>query len=183
MKKIFAFAIALVSMAVSMTSCGNDDADFIERKAPKREQHSDKGSKDVDAKFDGKLYFAVTNDQLTYFNNEYKVQVGDETLTVNVENLQTTKVYPLAVEGALENLDEKPLIYVYTIPAGMKGDVTVTSNWSLKNLELPKRVDMFVGVGNNLHCLFSNLTGLKSERVDPLIARQNSMAALKAILN
>jgi len=172
-------------MASAMTSCNNDNDDFVAQKAPvapKQEQSSNNGSKPVETEFNGKLYFAVSDAQLAYLNNEYKVQVGNETMTVNVENLQTTTKYPAAVEEALKDLKVTPTFYVYTIPAGMKGQVTVTNNWSVKNVELPEKIDMFIGVSSNNDSCIRMLVGYQCDKLDKLIARQNSMSALTTTL-
>jgi len=171
MKKIFALAIALVSMAVSMTSCGNDDADFIERKAPKQEQSSNNGSEDINTEFDGKLYFAAYKSQFENVNNIYTVQVGGETMQVNVEDLPLATKLPHMIQKNLEEVKVKPNIYVYTIPAGMKGEIKVTCSWTAKE-NMAEKIDLYCGVGVNAGTEWNGLKGFQSEKLDALVARK-----------
>jgi len=179
MKKIFAFAIALVSMAVSMVSCVDSGIEDIERMAPLTPESD---SEAVSTEFDGKLYFAVTDDQLNCLYNGYTVQIGDQTTTVNVENLPPTLAYPAAVSDAIKNCRSNVTVYVYTIPAGMKGDVVVTYNWVNKFENLPMTMDLFAGVGTNNHASIALVSGVHTCDLGSMLSRMNGSVALEATL-
>ena len=160
MKKIF--ALAMVSMAAVMTSCGNDDADFIEQKAPApapvsisiTEKSFDESKPDPE--FDGNIYFAAFEQQNDYINSEYTIQVGSESETVNIVNLPVANTLPLNVEIFFERCGRKegfvrPTVYVYQIPAGMTGKVNVTANLSVKEgVELPASLTVMGGAATSV---------------------------------
>jgi len=170
MKKIFAFAIALVSMASVMTSCNNDNDDFVEQKAPKQEQ----SSKVENSEFDGKLYFAAYESQFENVNTIYTVQVGSETMQVNVEDLPLATQLPYMIQKKLEDVKVKPNIYVYTIPAGMKGEVKVTCNWTAKE-NIAEMIDFYCGVGANTGTEWNALKGFPSEKLDAYVASKANL--------
>jgi len=179
MRKIFAFAAALVTMAVSMASCVDSGIEDIERMAT-LEPESD--SEAVSTEFDGKLYFAVTDDQRMCLYNGFTVQIGDQTTNVNVENLPPTLAYPAAVSQAVKYCKSKFTVYVYTIPAGMKGEVVVTYNWVNKFENLPVTMDLFAGVGTNNHASIALVSDVHTCDLGSMISRMNGSVALTATL-
>jgi len=187
MKKIFAFAAAIVAMASVMTSCGNDNLDYIEQKVPtvtEQEQQSQpaksvaQDNKENDAEstksektFDGKIFFTASQSQLEYFNNIYNVTVGDETVEVNVAELPIAPEIPgcmvMKIRGfealyVLTGNDYDPaVVYQYTIPEGKKGDVSVTANISVKEgVTAVEDALLWYGAGCNMDC-----DNVKLERV------------------
>ena len=82
MKKIFAFAMAVVAMASVMTSCNNDDAEFIEQKAPVTTVRQEAQEMN-----DICLVVAVTPEQKEYFDDIYTVQTSGEIQTVMVSEM------------------------------------------------------------------------------------------------
>ena len=182
MKKIFAFAMAIVSMAAVMTSCNNDEADFIEQPAPVAPKVQDEV---VNTDFDGTLYFCAYDEQFDYINCEYEVTVGGETMMVNVENLQATSTIVKSIEKSLKKMEETdsqfvhPTIYVYHIPAGMKGEVTVRFNFSIKEgVELPELVKVARGCASNGECKFRS-SEYESEYLQQGLDVYNGSDALK----
>ena len=100
MKKIFALAIALVSMAAVMTSCNNDDADYIMQPAP-----ANTTVQNVDAQemMDVSLVVAVTPEQKTYYDDIYTVQTPGQTQTVLVSEMKpASKEEIKALKDAIE---------------------------------------------------------------------------------
>ena len=79
MKKIFALAMAIVSMAAVMTSCNNDDAEFIEQPAPV-------AAADTQAKQDREVfvefYLPTTDVQLEMMDMAINYTIGGETTTI-----------------------------------------------------------------------------------------------------
>ena len=162
MKKIFALAMAIVSMAAVMTSCSDDNADFIEQKAPASapvsvtvtETSFDESTPDPE--FDGCIYFAAFDQQNEYINSEYTIQVGSESETVNIQNLPVATTLPLNVENFLVRCGRKedfvrPTVYVYQIPAGMNGQVKVTANLTIKEgVELPASLTIMGGAATSV---------------------------------
>jgi len=134
MKKIFAFAIALVSMAAAMTSCNNDNDDFVAQKAPvapKQEQTVNDSYSEL------KLYFPMLASQSEYIDEEVTVETVFGKETVCVYDLQNATDVPDGLKEAIESNKKLAGQYtykVYTIKAGMKpGDeVKVTANASVK---------------------------------------------------
>ena len=179
MKKIFAFAIALVSMAVSMTSCNNDEADFIEQPAPKSEVHNTP----KEEKFDGNIYLAATADQLQYFNNEFTISVNGKAEQVNINELPTTTNVPSMILEHLPANQPMPTFFVYRIPANTKGDLKVNGSITVKEgVELPETVDLAVGASTALSNNISLMPGLKSEKVDSFLSRKCSLDFLNTVL-
>jgi len=81
MKKFFAFAIALVSMAAAMTSCNNDNDDFVAQKAPVVQQTVVKEAVDLD------FVVVVSPEQTNYMDETYVVEMGGQQKTVKVANM------------------------------------------------------------------------------------------------
>ena len=99
MKKIFAFAIALVSMAAVMTSCNNDDADYIMQPAP-----ANTTVQNVDAQemMDVTLVVAVTAEQKNYYDDIYTVQTSGMLQKIMVsEMVPATKEEIKALNNAI----------------------------------------------------------------------------------
>jgi len=82
MKKFFALAIALVSMAVSMTSCHHHDTDFIEQKAPVANQQTE-----VKKAIDLEFVVMVSPEQMNYMDESYVLEVGSQQMTVKVADM------------------------------------------------------------------------------------------------
>ncbi len=86
MKKIFALAIALVSMAAVMTSCNNDDNDYIMQPAPApvtvaQQEHV----KNIEATVDFML--PVTDVQLEMMDIELRYTISGKTYTVTTDQM------------------------------------------------------------------------------------------------
>lgn len=83
MKKIFAFAIAIVAMATSMVSCNNDNADFIEQPAPVVvQQRQAREMMDID------FVVAVTPAQQACFNESYVIEYGGRQYNIAVSDMK-----------------------------------------------------------------------------------------------
>ena len=144
MKKIFALAVALVSMTAAMTSCSsNDEAEHVMNSTP---SSTSMNTSTPVSEYAGQIYFSAFSDQLQYINTVYNVQVGNQTYTVNVSDLQTVSSYPMQAKVLLGNSKETSSalkIYLYKLPAGSKGKVTVTSAFSVKQgVEMPEKVNV-----------------------------------------
>ena len=158
--------MAIVSMAAVMTSCSTDNADFIEQKAPAPTAVSisttttsfDEST--PDPVFDGKIYFAASEHQNEYINSNYTIHVGDQTKTVNIEDLTVATSLPENIETYFVRCERKdgfvrPTIYVYQIPAEMSGKVNVTANLTVKEgVELPATLDVWGGAATNVRHQF-----------------------------
>ena len=97
MKKIFALAIALVSMAAVMTSCNNDDADYIMQSAPAETTVEKEEMKEIS------LLVAVAPEQKNYFDEIYTIQTPGQTQTVMVSQMTSaTKEEIMALKDAIE---------------------------------------------------------------------------------
>ena len=166
MKKIFAFAMAIVSMAAVMTSCSTDNADFIEQKAPaptavsiSTTTTSFDESKAL-PEFDGNIYFGAFEHQNEYISSIYTVQVGDHTETIDIEKLPVATTFPENIETHFRRCANgkgfvQPTVYVYQVPADMKGDINVTANLTVKEgVELPAELDVMGGASANVHIQF-----------------------------
>ena len=176
MKKIFAFAIALVAMATSMVSCNNDNADFIEQKAPVAPNTTQVESKAVTTSFDGKLYFGASDDQLEYVNNIYNVTVNGETVEVNVANLPTTTDVPFANELSESLKKANATFYVYQVPTNAKGSIRVTCNFSIKEgVELPETITFVEGAAIYRSNLIGAQNNLISKKLESLLTKYNTL--------
>ena len=130
MKKIFAFTMAVVAMASVMTSCNNDEADFIEQKAPVAAQQEeevidpytiefailDKMEGDVDATF-------IVETESGDF------EVDPKTAT----EVAPSKMFKMTLEHAgYGNLLAKGSIKIYrlNLPANVSGQVNAHVNLS-----------------------------------------------------
>ena len=89
MKKFFAMAMAVVAMAVSMVSCNNDDAEFIEQPAPAAVQQETK-MMDLD------FVVAVTPAQQTYFDESYEIEFGGDLYTVALSDMKPATAEQMA---------------------------------------------------------------------------------------
>ena len=86
MKKIFAFAIALVSMAAVMTSCNNDDADYIMQPAPAPVATiHNQAAKETKTTID--LMLPVTDVQLEMMSIELHYTICGKTYTVTTDQM------------------------------------------------------------------------------------------------
>ncbi len=153
MKKIFAFAIALVSMAAVMTSCNNDDADYIMQPAPSAP--APQPNEDIE-EFDGNVYFVASTSQLEIFNNTYTVKVGAESFEVNLEDLQEATIQPTVQRTAniinsyrAEYGTQSLKIFRYQIPMAVKNvnEITANPNFEVKSgAQVSEEFDMFAGI-------------------------------------
>lgn len=148
-------------MAAVMTSCNNDNAEFIEQPAPVVQAQAPtqapvQPKEDKAIEFDGYLYFAATTTQLEIFNNIYIVNVGDESFEVNLEKLDETSMKP---EMQVSNINhycaeygEQTLkIFSFKIPVAVKytSDVTAKATFSLKDgAQVPDEFVSFYGVSD-----------------------------------
>ena len=119
MKKFFAFAIALVAMATSMVSCNNDNAEFIEQKAPTSttvQKENPQEMKDIC------LLVAATAEQTNYFDEVFTIQVAGETKTVKVSEMEPATKEQIAafsqtkeMEKAFDEDDERVDLVYYSV--------------------------------------------------------------------
>jgi len=174
-------------MASVMTSCGNDDLDYVEQKIPTvtvQEQQSqpekseaqeskenDTESNQSEKTFDGNIFFVASQSQLDYFNNIYNVTVGDETVEVNVAELPVAPEIPAKMVVNVRGFEllyvvtgneyDPAVVYQYTIPEGKKGDVSVTANITVKEgVTAIEDALLWYGAGCNMNC-----SNVKLERV------------------
>ena len=103
MKKIFAFAIALVAMATSMVSCNNDNAEFIEQKAPTSATVQKENTQEMK---DVCLLVAVAPEQKNYYDEIYIVQMPGETQTVMVSEMEPATKEQIAAFAAVTELND-----------------------------------------------------------------------------
>ena len=138
-------------VASVMASCSNGSNDMVKELDPANkpsasQSSSSSSSNVVNTTFDGNIYFFAAPSQFNYVNTEYTVQVGSQTMTVDVATLPTTTNYPLVVELDLKQSKSTfgegyvtPNVYVFKVPTNLKGDIQITSNFSLKEgANLPK---------------------------------------------
>ena len=141
-------------MAAVMTSCNNDDADYIMQPAPVAPSAPAAQPKEDIDQFDGILYFAATPMQLEMFNNKYTVYVGSESFEVNLEDLQETSVIPEYKAAQIEAFraeygEESMKIFSYRIPVAVKGrsDIKAYPNFSIKDgIEMPEEFTFIAGM-------------------------------------
>ncbi len=98
MKKIFAFAIALVSMAVSMVSCNNDDAEFIEQPMPVAVEQQEAKMMDID------FVVAVTAVQQDYFDESYVIEFGGKQITIALSDMQPANASQIAAFASVSSM-------------------------------------------------------------------------------
>ena len=178
--------MAVVAMASVMTSCNNDEADFIEQPAPAPVQQQEPAAVKpvVEEVFDGNIYFSAYPEQLACINEDYEVKVGEEVIKVNVETLEVAKQYPHKVNASLMNAERlnrttgtkfvEPNIYVFHIPAQMKGQVSVTPMWTVKEgQDAPECINTTYGIATNLDCFF-HYNETESEHIADLINLANT---------
>ena len=148
MKKIFAFAIALVSMAAVMTSCNNDDNDYIMQPAPAAQQES---AKDVEATVNFML--PVTDVQLEMMDIEIRYTIGGKTYTVTTDEME---------KGSLDNPTEdlrgvgNSMLLTYSVPATFTveelKDATVEYSIERKEEGVAKYQDQLIHVYEGFVC-------------------------------
>lgn len=176
MKKIFALAIAFVSMVAAMTSCQQDDnTDFIQQSAPQKEVYNEP----ISSKFDGNIYFAATADQLQYCNNNYKVTIGEETKQISISDMTVVDKLPASVNCVIKTSKSMPTFYVYHIPADTKGNLKVYAAITVKEgVELPETMDISASAAINGHGSIGVQYGLMKDKVDSYITRRSAAAIL-----
>ena len=184
MKKFFAFAMAIVSMAAVMTSCSNDEADFVAQKAPvapttQTTTHvtpkADKVENEViNETFDGTLYISATTQQLDLFDNVYTISAGGQTFEVNVADLQETTYQPertaeMMAAYRAKYTDGELKTFTYKLPVAVSSrlDVQANAHFSIKDgVELPEKVFAVCGMSDKDGWgSFKGTTGLVSEKV------------------
>jgi len=111
MKKIFALAIALVSMAVSMTSCGNDN-DMVKELDPANNPAADQ-QKQEDIKKETEsvveFYLPVTNVQLEMMDMAITYTIDGQSTTIKPEDM-TEVAFPEYFVVVKEGVGEPKLL-------------------------------------------------------------------------
>ena len=91
MKKIFAFAIALVSMAAVMTSCNNDEADYVMQPAQNTYTNNSNNGNTQSAEDLTEqvveIFLPVTDVQLEVMDIEISFSMPDRTTTITPEQM------------------------------------------------------------------------------------------------
>ena len=187
MKKIFAFAMAIVSMAAVMTSCSNDDTDFIEKQAPvarNQEQTKQEQAPEENNKFDGNIYFCAYPEQIEAMNVAYEVSTeGGNTATIKVERLQVAKQYPEDLVKQFVQFDRlgkshndsfrEPVVYVYNIPSEIKGEISITPKFTVKkDFEINGTIDAVCGVSTTSYNRV-NFYEVTNENVEQFLNQAN----------
>ena len=74
--------MAIVSMAAVMTSCSNDEADFVAQKAPvANTQNEVKSATDIN------LVVAVSPEQMNYYDETYVVSIGSREMNIKFADM------------------------------------------------------------------------------------------------
>ena len=180
MKKIFAFAIALVSMAAVMTSCNNDETDYIMQPTPRYDSY-DAAPKKIE--FDGNIYIAATADQQQYVNSILTVIVDGESKEVNLYDLPVANTIPFSIQKGLPKSKPMPTFYVYQIPANTKGELKVNAALSIKEgVELPETIDISLGAATEVSGTISIMSGLMKVKADSYLALRSNSPFLNTTL-
>ena len=185
--------MAIVSMAVVMTSCSNDndvvnDLDPVNKPLCTYEasRKPEKQDQTPIPEYSRYIYFLGEEGQSEYLNEDYIVTIGEESITVNQSEYAVTSTYTTEVEKEVMAAKERGLVlkvYKYEIPANMHGKMTVVPAFSLKEgvtLAATSNVVMGafadgMGGGNGFE-----MSGVVKDRVESYLVRRNATKIMQA---
>ncbi len=162
MKKIFALAIALVSMAAVMTSCNNDDNDYIMQPAPAPGAVAQQEPvTDIEATVDFML--PVTDVQLEMMDIELRYTICGKTYTVTADQMvKSSFANPTDDLRGVGN----GMLLTYSIPSTFTTDelkdATVECIFERKEEGMAKYQDQLIHVYVGFVCNVNTIRGAQT---------------------
>ncbi len=170
-----------------MTSCSNDDTDFIERKAPvapaQEQANNESGAQEDVFNIDPyTIEFASFKGQDEAINITYVIETADNTYEVNPMTAESTTLSKglrfalVNIKNVPEEIVDNDLIYTrFVLPATTKGTVNISikstaaeghENFEKHNISFIYRVK---GDTNSMM-----MRGLKDDALDKFVTRMNN---------
>ena len=176
MKKIFAFAIAIVAMATSMVSCNNDNTDFIEQPNPNQAVNTTVKKTVEDPVVEGSVSFdlPVTDVQLEMMDIAIRYTIGGKTYTVTTDEMEKGRIADPKAD--LQGVGTGILL-TYNVPGTFTidelKDATVECVIQRKEEGIAKYKDQLINVYTGLICNVKMNYGLQTAGKTDLLGDVN----------